>query len=44
MATEEERLTYAQVLDRAVRWDLHLRERGVRPGERVMVALPDGPD
>jgi benzoate-CoA ligase len=37
-------LTYEEVADRAARAAAVLRDRGVRPEERVLLALPDGPD
>ncbi|MEQ9400412.1 MAG: benzoate-CoA ligase family protein [Longimicrobiales bacterium] len=36
--------TYAEVDALASRWAAVLRDRGMRPGERVLLALPDGPD
>ncbi|MER6829203.1 amino acid adenylation domain-containing protein [Streptosporangium sp. NPDC000563] len=37
-------LTYGELADRALRVAAHLVERGVRPGDRVSVELPKGPD
>ena len=37
-------LTYGELADRALRVAAHLLERGVRPGDRVSVELPKGPD
>ena len=37
-------LTYREVDARANRWAHVLAEAGVRPEQRVMIALPDGPD
>jgi benzoate-CoA ligase family protein len=37
-------LTYGEVHERACRYANLLRELGVRPEERVIVALPDGPE
>ncbi|MER6174692.1 amino acid adenylation domain-containing protein [Streptosporangium sp. NPDC001681] len=37
-------LTYGELADRALRVAAHLAERGVRPGDRVSVELPKGPD
>lgn len=37
-------LTYGELADRALRVAAHLVEREVRPGDRVSVELPKGPD
>jgi mycobactin phenyloxazoline synthetase len=37
-------LTYGELADRALRTAAHLVARGVRPGDRVSVELPKGPD
>ncbi|MGI8329561.1 amino acid adenylation domain-containing protein [Actinomadura scrupuli] len=37
-------LTYGQLADRALRTAAHLVAEGVRPGDRVSVELPKGPD
>ncbi|MEU8383581.1 amino acid adenylation domain-containing protein [Streptosporangium sp. NPDC048865] len=37
-------LTYGELADRALRVAAHLVERDVRPGDRVSVELPKGPD
>ncbi|MFS1299905.1 amino acid adenylation domain-containing protein [Streptosporangium longisporum] len=37
-------LTYGALADRALRVAAHLRDEGVRPGDRVSVELPKGPD
>ena len=36
--------TYADVQQRANRFGHVLREAGVQPGQRVIIALPDGPE
>ena len=37
-------LSYAGIAARAARFGHLLREAGVQPEQRVMIALPDGPD
>jgi len=44
LVTDEGTLTYRQVQARAHRFGHALREMGIRPEERVIIALPDGPD
>lgn len=44
LRTERGRLTYREVRELANRFGNLLREAGVRPGQRVMLALPDGPE
>ncbi len=43
LLTAEGELTYAQVEDLSTRFATLLRRAGVRPEERVLIALPDGP-
>jgi benzoate-CoA ligase family protein len=43
LVTNQGSLTYRQVQERAHRFGHALREAGVRPEERVLIALPDGP-
>lgn len=44
LRTDRATLSYADVATRANRFGRLLREQGVRPEERVIIALPDGPD
>jgi benzoate-CoA ligase family protein len=44
LRTDAGDVTYAEVHDRASRYAALLRDLGVRPEERVIIALPDGPD
>ncbi len=41
---DDDRLTYRQVAALANRFAVELKEHGVRPDDRVMIALPDGPE
>ena len=41
---EEGALTYGELADRALRVAGHLSAQGVRPGDRVSIELPKGPD
>jgi benzoate-CoA ligase len=40
----DRRITYDQVLDRVNRFGSGLRRLGVRPDERILLLLPDGPE
>lgn len=42
LAVGESRISYQEVARASVRWSRYLGDRGVRPGERVLIALPDG--
>lgn len=44
LVTDGERLTYAEVDARAARFGHLLREAGVEPEQRVLLAMRDGPD
>lgn len=44
LLTRRESLTYAEVHERSGRYAQLLLDAGVRPEERVIVALPDGPE
>lgn len=44
LLTDEGSLTYAEVVALANRYGNLLREAGLRPEERVLIALPDGPE
>ena len=41
---EDQSFTYAQVAEQSRRAANALRAAGVKPGERVLICLPDGPD
>ena len=42
LVTEGERVTYAELLDRALRFARGLQDRGLRRGERVAIYLENG--
>jgi benzoate-CoA ligase family protein len=44
LITDAGALTYAQVAERAGRFGRLLKARGLEPEQRVMIALPDGPE